>query len=278
MADSAQEQKRAVFGWVLYDWANSAFATTIMAAILPVYYSTVAAATLAPSQATAYWGFTTSLAALLAALVGPVLGAVADFKASKKRFLFVFMTLGATATAFLFFVRRGDWPLASALFVLGNLGFAGSLVFYDALLPHVASEENVDQVSSRGFAMGYAGGGILLAINIAMIELAPRYIQLLEGGLMIRLSFVTVAAWWVLFSIPIFLFVSEPPRRVFDAEAGLGAIRVAFRRLAHTARSVRQYRDLSLFLLASWLYFNGIGTIIVMATVYGAVHDFFSIQ
>ena len=169
-----KQHKKAIWAWTMYDWANSAFVTTIMAAVLPVYYTSVAAAGLAPNIATAYWGFTSSISALIAAIISPVLGAVADFTGSKKRFLTVFMAVGVTATALLYFVQTGDWMLASLLFIFGQIGFAGSLVYYDGLLPHVARPDEIDQVSSRGYAMGYIGGGLLLAINLAMIMVLPR--------------------------------------------------------------------------------------------------------
>ena len=141
--------KRAIRAWTMYDWANSAFATTIMAAVLPVYFSDVAAANLPNHIATAYWGYTTSIAALLAAIISPILGTLADFSAAKKKFLAIFMAIGVTGTALLYFVQTGDWLLASIFFVIGNIGFAGSLVYYDALLPHVARPDEIDQVSSR---------------------------------------------------------------------------------------------------------------------------------
>ncbi len=269
-----QLHKRAIQAWVMYDWANSAFATTIMAAVLPVYYATVAAGNLPPNMATAYWGFTTSISALIAALISPVLGAMADFRGSKKRFLTIFMLIGVTSTALLYFVRTGDWLLASLFFLFGNIGFAGSLVYYDALLPHVARPDEIDKVSSRGYAMGYIGGGILLAINLAMILFVPSFFPAEQEGeitqLMTRLSFVTVAVWWLVFTFPLLRRVSEPERRIVRGEEGFSPIQAAFSRLGNTFKEIRRYRDLSLFLLAFWVYANGIGTIITMATAYGA--------
>jgi UMF1 family MFS transporter len=265
-----KEHKRAITAWTMYDWGNSAFATTIMAAVLPVYYSSVAAANLAPNVATAYWGFTSSIAALIAAIISPILGAVADFRGSKKRFLAIFMLIGVTATALLYVIQTGDWLLASIFFVFGNIGFAGSLVYYDALLPHIAKPEEMDQVSSRGYAMGYIGGGILLAINLFMIMFVPDLVPALDAGLMTRLSFVTVAIWWFVFTLPVLLRVKEPPRRIEAHEVGFSPLKASFTRLYTTFKEIRKYRDLSLGLLAFWVYANGIGTIIVMATIYGA--------
>ncbi len=261
-----KQHKRAINAWTMYDWANSTFATTIMAAVLPVYYSKVAAAHLAPNIATAYWGYTTSISALVAALLSPILGALADFRGSKKRFLTIFMIIGVTATALLYFVRTGDYLLASLFFFFGNIGFAGSLVYYDALLPHVAYPEEIDQVSSKGYAMGYIGGGILLAVNLAMIQLAPAELT----GLMTRLSFLTVAVWWFIFTLPLLRTVKEPPRRILPEEENVHPIKVSFDRLGKTFREIRNYRDLFMMLIAFWVYANGIGTIITMATIYGA--------
>jgi len=268
------KHKLEIRAWTMYDWANSAFATTVMAAVLPVYYSSVAAAGIPAHMATAYWGFTTSISALLAAILSPVLGAVADFQGSKKKFLTIFMVIGVTGTALLYFVRSGDYLLASLFFLFGNIGFAGSLVYYDALLPHVARPDEIDQVSSRGYAMGYIGGGVLLAINLVMIMLVPSFFPEEQAGtitqLMTRLSFVTVAVWWFIFTLPLLKTVSEPPRRLMPGEENFKPIQASFSRLAKTFKDIRRFRDLALFLLAFWIYANGIGTIITMATIYGA--------
>jgi len=267
------QHKRSIRAWTLYDWGNSAFATTIMAAVYPIFYTSVATAGLPAHMATAYWGFTTAIGALIAAVISPILGAMADFRGSKKRFLTIFVLLGVTATALLYFVRTGDWLLGSLFFIFGNIGFAGSLVYYDALLPHVAKPNEIDQVSSRGYAMGYIGGGILLAVNVAMILLVPGFFPDEQEGaiteLMTRLTFVTVAVWWLVFTFPLLRNVSEPVRRILPGEGGFNPLTASFKRLAHTFREIRRFRDLSLFLLAFWVYANGIGTIITMAVAYG---------
>jgi UMF1 family MFS transporter len=268
--EDEKQHQRAIRAWTMYDWANSTFATTMMAAVLPVYYATLGAATDTPAMMTSRWGFTTAIAALIAAVISPILGAVADFKGSKKKFLTFFMLLGVVSTALLFFPNKeGSWLIASVIFVFANIGFAGSLVYYDALLPHVARADEIDEVSSKGYMMGYIGGGILLAVNLVMIMFVPTWFPSLGTGLMTRLSFVTVAIWWLVFSLPLLLRVKEPVRRIDASEKGMRPVAVSFKRLAKTFSELKKYRDLSLGLLAFWVYANGIGTIITMATIYG---------
>ena len=264
------EKKRAQFAWVMYDWANSAFVTTITAAVLPVYYSSVAAAPLPNNLRTAYWGYTSTIALLLVAFLGPVLGAMADFSGAKKKFLTRFVILGVTGAGLLFFVREGDWLMASLFYILGNVGFSGANVFYDSLLPHVAEEDERDQLSSRGYAFGYLGGGILLAINLAMIMLAPENIT----ALMSRISFLMVAVWWIVFTIPLWKWVKEPVRRILKGEEDFNPIQASFSRLANTFGKIKKYKELFKFIIAFWLYNNGIGTIITMATIYGTELQF----
>ncbi len=259
--------------WAMYDWANSAFATTIMGAVLPVYFARVAAGDLPGNLATAYWGYTTAIGMTIIALASPVLGAMADFMGAKKRFLAAFMSLGVTATASLYFITHGEWVLASVLFIFGNIGFAGANVFYDSLLPHVASEEEVDRVSTAGYAIGYVGGGVLLALNLAMV-MKPGIFGFADAGIATRAAFVSVAVWWAGFSIPLLRDVREPPRRLEADETGeaegISPVRAGFRRLFETLGEIRQHKELLKFLIAFWLYTDGIGTIIKMASIYGA--------
>ncbi len=256
---------KAVFGWTMYDWANSAFATTIMAAVLPVYYHKVAAATLSEADAVAYWAYTAGVALVLVALLSPIMGAIADLRPRKKKFLTFFALMGMTGTALLYFVTTGDWLKASIFYIIGNVGFAAANVFYDALLPHISrNPKEMDMISSLGYAMGYLGGGILLAINLAMIMLAPEDMQ----GLMTRLAFLSVALWWLVFTIPLWKWVPEP-RTVVKAQGGNPVV-MGFKQLWHTFMHLRQFREALKFLLAFWLYTDGIGTIIKMATIYGS--------
>ena len=279
--------KRAIRAWTMYDWANSVFATSIMAAILPVYYASVAVQSDQANTATVYWSFTTSIALLIVAFAGPILGAMADFLGAKKRMMSIFVFLGVTGTALLYLVGSGDWFIASLFFIVGSVGFAGANVFYDSLLPHVAREGEIDQVSSRGYAMGYLGGGILLAVNLGMImalpgilpKLIPSLASWSEGdltGLMTRICFLTVAIWWLLFTIPILRHVPEPERRIRAGEKGFSPLKASFGRLGHTFGEIRKYKQLLIFIIAFWLYNNGIGTIIYMATIYGTELGFSS--
>lgn len=255
--------------WAMYDWANSAFATTIMAAFLPIYYSRVAASQLPDTVATAYWGYTTAIALAVVAVLSPVLGAIADYMGAKKRFLAVFMSFGVTFTALLYFIGDGDWLLASALFIVANIGFAGANVFYEALLPSVARADELDRVSTAGFAIGYVGGGVLLALNAAWY-LFPESFGFTDGGQAVRASFVSVAVWWALFSLPLFRTVREPDRRLATGEAvGLNPATVGFSRVVATLREIRGHPDLFVFLLAFLIYNDGVGTIIKMAAIYG---------
>lgn len=267
------EYKRRIRAWTLYDWANSAFATTILAAVLPVYYSQVAGATLAsPARATAYWSAGLSISLLFVAILSPILGTVSDIMRGKKRFLSIFMGVGVVATGLLVLVNTGDWLLASILFIVGRVGFSGSIVFYDALLPHVAREEDRDEVSTRGYAFGYLGGGVLLAINVAMIFLLP------ENNWGSRLSFLSVALWWLVFSIPLLRTVPEPPSATGDLEPGETVISASFKRLRDTFGQMRHYRELFKFLVAFLIYNDGIGTIIGVAAIYGAELGFSSVE
>jgi UMF1 family MFS transporter len=259
--------------WALYDVANSAYVTTVVTAVFPIYFARVAARELAPAAATARFTAATTVGLLLVAVAAPLLGAVADAAAAKKRLLALFVAVGVLATAGLALVGPGDWVLAAALFVLGTIGLNGSFVFYDALLPHVARPDEVDRVSTAGYALGYVGGGLLLALNLAWIQ-QPGWFGLPSGpGLTpeeaswpARLAFLSVALWWALFSLPLFRRVREPATPGGPAAA---PVREAFRRLAGTARELRRHPEAAKLLLAFLVYNDGIGTIIRMATIYG---------
>jgi len=263
---------KVINAWCMYDWANSAFATTILAAVLPIYYSQVAGATLpSEARATAYWSLGLSISLLIVAILSPILGTISDVMRGKKRFLTAFASLGIVGTGLLVLVDSGDWLLASLLFVVGRIGFTAANVFYDALLPHVAREEDRDRVSTRGYAMGYLGGGLLLAINAAMIMTMGN----VPGS---RLSFLSVAIWWAVFSIPILRRVPEPPAATAKLGPGENVVTVSFKRLGETLKDIRRYRELFKYLIAFLIYNDGIGTIIGVAAIYGAELGFSSVE
>jgi UMF1 family MFS transporter len=261
----------------MYDWAASAMQTTIMVAVFPIYFVKVAGAGLPAGGATQRLATVNSVALLAIALVSPVLGAVSDYGGNKKRFIAGFTLVGAAAVAGLFLVERGDLALASWLFVVALIGVAGGFVFYEALLPHIAAPGEIDRVSTAGYAMGYVGGGLLLALNLAWIQ-RPAWFGLPAGPdltpaqatLPARLAFLSVAVWWLAFSLPLFRRVPEPPRRLeADERPGERPVWAAFTRLGETFRELRGYRQAFLMLLAFLIYNDGIQTIIKMATAYG---------
>jgi UMF1 family MFS transporter len=255
--------------WAWYDWANSAYFTTVITAVFPGFYATYAAAGLEPAQATARFAAITTLSVATIAIAAPVLGALADHSGIKKRLLAAFLMVGVSACAAMVFIGEGDIGLASVLFFVGNVGVSGSLVFYDSLLPHVATGHDTDRVSAAGYALGYLGGGTLLLLNLAWI-LQPALFGFAGTAPAIKASFLSVAIWWAIFSLPLFRHVPEPPHRASSpAEAG-SAIAVAFGRLGRTFREVRRYRQAFLLFLSMLLYQDGIQTIIRMAAVYGA--------
>jgi UMF1 family MFS transporter len=263
-----RDYQRAVNAWAMYDWANSAFAVTILTAVFPVYYrALVLDSGGAPADATAYWAYTTSLSLLLVALIGPWLGAMADLVAGKKRFLAAALALGVFGTASLALLGSGLFLLASVLFAVANFGFAGGNIFYESLLPHVARHNDLDRVSTRAYALGYLGGGLLLVIN-ALWLVRPDWFGMPSREFALRLCFVSVAAWWLVFSMPLFRSIGEPGTAA-QAQLSRDLMIRGFRRLTGTLREMRRYRQLVIFLVAFWLYNDGINTIIKLAAAYG---------
>ncbi|MFP4088155.1 MAG: MFS transporter [Desulfobacteraceae bacterium] len=256
--------KRGVVAWALYDWANSAFATTVMAGFFPVFFKQFWSVGFDTTVSTARLGIANSVAGVSVALFAPLLGAIADRGTARKKFLLFFAYLGVVMTASLYLVSKGNWPMAVFLYVLANVGFTGGNIFYDALITVVAPEDRVDFVSALGFSLGYLGGGILFALNIWM-TLRPDTFGFSGPGEAVRFSFLTVAVWWALFSIPLFLFVKEPPYQGSTPHPGIAG----FRQLKATFKEIRHLKTIFLFLLAYWLYIDGVDTIIRMAVDYG---------
>ncbi|MEX1031265.1 MAG: MFS transporter [Paenibacillaceae bacterium] len=261
-------ERKAIRAWMMYDWANSAFATTMLAAVLPIFYYDVAGKNLSEDLAASYWGYTQSIALILVAIMAPLLGAIADLSGSKLRFLRVFAFFGILASALFVFVGVGDYVLASCLMIVGMIGFSGGNTFYDSMLTDLVPNDQRDMVSSKGYTMGYVGGGTLLAVNLLMIK-KPELFGLeseLQGT---YAAFLSVAVWWYIFSRPIFRRVGQfLPKPVvqytFGEYVGAGA-----KRLARTLRSIKHYPELLKYLIAFWLFSDGINTVIAMATIYG---------
>ena len=254
------------WGWAMYDWANSAFATTVMAGFFPVFFKHYWNADVAVTESTFRLGLANSMASLLIVLTAPLLGAIGDYLGRRKRMLMGFAFLGLLMTGGLYLVNEGEWQLAATVYVLAVFGFSGSNIFYDSLLPFVSSRDDLDRTSALGFSLGYLGGGLLLGLNVLM-TLKPQWFGLSDAAMAVRLSFVMVALWWLVFSLPLMVLVPEPenhPHGVTPRVLGIG-----FRRLGDTLHKIRRLRPVWLFLVAYWLYIDGVGTIVRMAVDYG---------
>ena len=261
-----KEDRKSIFGWVLYDWANSAFATTVMASFFPIFFKEYWTVGADPVVSTAKLGLANAAAGILVALMAPVLGAIADRGEAKKKFLLFFAAIGILATSALYLVPRGSWQTAAACYVLAMMGFAGSIIFYDSLLTTVATEARRDFVSSLGFSIGYLGGGVLFALNVWM-TLSPATFGLPDSGEGVKLSFLSVGLWWAAFSLPLIFLVRE--RTGTAQKARRAVIREGLGQLRDTVREIRHMKTIFLFLAAYWLYIDGVDTIIVMALDYG---------
>lgn len=263
--------KRSIYAWAFYDWANSAYATTVIAGLFPVFFKEYFSANADVTVSTAQLGFANSISSLLIVLMAPLLGAIADVGGLKKRFLFLFSYLGILMSAALFFVGEGAWEAAVFVYILGNIGFMGSNIFYDSLLPTVAREKEFDFVSGLGFALGYLGGGILFALDVWMVQ-NPAFFGLKSTTEAVKVSFFSVALWWMLFSLPLFLFVKEkkPDKEIKTTQL----MKEGYKRLKGTIKKVAQFKGLVYFLIAYWFYIDGVDTIIRMAVDYGMAIGF----
>ncbi len=255
-----------VVAWSIYDWANSAFATVVIAGFFPVFFSQFWAQDLPDAQSTQWLGYTSSAASLILVLPAPVLGALADQLGAKKRFLLGFTLLGVLATAALFWLGAGHWQAALLLYLAGLLGFLGGNVFNDALITDVAAPSDYERASSLAYALGYLGGGLLFAVNVVMV-LVPERFGFADEGEAVQAAFLAVALWWALFTVPLALFV--PESQGLGRRSLRGAAIGAFRELGRTLRQIRQLPNTFLFLLAYWFYIDGVDTIVFMAVKYG---------
>lgn len=255
----------------MYDWANSAFATTVMAGFFPLFFKAYWADPGNPEESTFYLGLANSLASIIVAALAPFLGAIADRGSAKKKFLFTFAFFGIVMTSGLWFVAQGYWQMAVIFYVAASVGFSGGNIFYDSLLPSIADESKVNYASSLGYALGYMGGGLLFLLNVLMFKF-PETFGLSDSAAAIKLSFVSVAIWWALFSIPVMLFVREP--QIYDRVPLSKAVTLGWKQLRDTLRDIRHLKVVGLFLLAYWFYIDGVDTIVKMAVDYGMSLNF----
>ncbi len=259
---------RKVIPWALYDWANSAYATTVMAGFFPIFLRDYWSAAGTPETTiTARLGIANSIAGMVIAALAPVLGAIADRGGAKKKFLIFFATMGVVMTAGLHFVAQGSWGMALTLYVLATMGFSGGNVFYDTLLVSVSPAQRFDFVSALGYSLGYLGGGLIFGFNVWMV-LHPEVFGLASAGEAVRWAFLMVSAWWAAFTVPLLLFVKEP-RQNHGGFGGWATIKSGFLQLRDTFREIRKLRLVFLFLAAYWLYIDGVDTIVLMAVDYG---------
>ena len=262
-----KQARKSIWGWALYDWANSAFATTVMAGFFPIFFKQFWSLGANVNQSTARLGLANSLASLLVALVAPLLGALADRGGARKRMLMGFTYLGVLMTACLYLVPQGRWPWAVFCYLAGTVGFSGGVVFYDALLPQVAPAGRLDRVSALGFSLGYLGGGLLFALNVLM-TLHPQFFGLNDAAQAVRLSFVSVALWWGGFAM--FTWAWVPETRPAGPRPGLvSLVRQGLDDLRQTLAQAARLKTLFTFLVAYWFYIDGVDTIIRMAVDYG---------
>ena len=268
MMPTSKKLDKSAWSWALYDWANSAFATTVMAGFFPIFFKSYWASDLSDAESTFAIGSVNSLVGLIIAFSAPILGAFADAGESKRKFLFSFGLLGIITTGYLFFIPDSSWQLAIVFYGLGVIGFSGANVFYDSLLVTVSKEEERNRTSALGFSLGYLGGGILFLINVIMY-LYPSWFGLKNQIDAVLWSFMLVALWWFIFSLPIYLNVKEPIQSSSSKSINR-IVKEAFSSLLNTARSIKEYKSAVIFLLAYFLYMDGVDTIIRMATSYGS--------
>ncbi|MDZ7860422.1 MAG: MFS transporter [Candidatus Krumholzibacteriota bacterium] len=261
-----KDDKKAVFGWSMYDWAASAFATTVIAGFFPVFFKRYWCGDVDATVSTARLGIGVSLASISIALLAPVLGAIADRGSARKRFLVFFGFTGAVLTSALFFVAEGNWEFALLFYAAASIAFNGGNIFYDSLIGLVSSEKRMEFTSSLGYALGYLGGGILFALNIWM-TLRPAAFGLSSSEAAVKYSFLSVGIWWALFTIPLILFVKEPRGKRAGSPGEI--IKSGISELRSTFREIRSLRTIFMFLLAYWFYIDGVDTVVRMAVDYG---------
>lgn len=269
-AENPQFSKKTVWSWAFYDWANSVYATTVMAGFFPIFFKEFCNAGVASEVSTFRLGLANSIASLIILFLAPIMGAIADQTSAKKKFLAMFAFMGATFSCALYFIAQGQWLIAMLLYTTATIGFSGANIFYDALLPLIAPESKLDRVSALGYGMGYLGGGVVLAINTFMV-LQPETFGFADAGVAVKVSFVMAGIWWALFTLPLVFVLKEP---TFFTESAnehsfLKIIGNSFNQVKVTFSEIRKIRMLFLFLFAYWLYIDGVDTIYRMAVDYG---------
>lgn len=257
--------RREVVAWATYDWANSAFATTVIAGFFPIFYNDFWRQGVSASQSTYELGLFNSIAGLVIALSAPLLGAIADRSGRRKRFLLALGWMGAAATAAMFFIQANEWQLAGTLFIFGIIGFLGGNIFYDSMIVDIARGRSSDKISGLGYGLGYLGGGLLFLVNVAMV-LQPQWFGIPSQEKAVQLSFLAVGIWWFLFSLPVAFFVKDSPGEAVPLSR---AVKEGFQQLKQTFKEIRRYKPVVVFLLAYWLYIDAVDTIIAMATKVG---------
>ena len=260
------DDRKVIFGWAMYDWANSAFATTVMAVFFPFLFNDYWCTGVDTNVSDARLGTANSIAGLIVAIMAPVLGAIADRGSNKKKFLLLFAFMGILMTGCLYMVSQGNWVLASILFVAATIGFSGGNIFYDSLITIVASEKKMNTVSALGYSLGYLGGGILFTINVWMY-LSPGTFGFADETAATRFAFLSVVVWWAVFTIPLILFVKESPGR--GAVSGLKMVREGLVQFRNTFRDIRKNRMVFLFILSYWFYIDGVDSVIRMGVKFG---------
>ncbi len=259
-------KNKTVYSWVLYDWANSAFAVCILTVFYPLFFKSYWHSDVDATTSTFHLGVSNSLASIIIVFIAPVIGAIADNSHSKKYFLLFFAVIGMLMTSGLYFIAEGEWLIAVCLYVFASIGFMGANIFYDSLLINISETNELDIISSLGYGFGYIGGGLLFVFNIILVS-NPEWFGLLDKTIAVRVSFITVAVWWLLFSIPLMLYVPEP--KLGKPTTWFKIITSSLTQLNSTFHEIKKYKIVLLFLIAYWLYIDGVDTIIRMSVDYG---------
>ncbi|MCZ2259070.1 MFS transporter [Sporosarcina sp. G11-34] len=251
---------------MVYDWANSAYSIIITTAVFPIFYKSVAtSAGVDNADSTAYLGYAVAAATFILAMIGPILGAIADYEGLKKKFFFFFFAVGSLSTLSLAFVPDGNWILLLIIYTVTAVGFHGANIFYDAFLVDVTRPGKMDQVSARGFGLGYIGSTIPFIISIAIILLSDTGVIPLSMTFSTKLAFIITAIWWIAFTVPMLKHVVQ----IHSIPRESSIVAGSFRRLKATFKDIRKYKHVFLFLIAYFFYIDGVGTIISMSTAYG---------